>query len=121
VPGKIAWVELSKVYEKSDLRLNELTPSAQDDVKQGIEFDNAEDARRSLATLTDPNSSARKSPCSSSPVGSTSGSPSPGPPSSPPGLSSTGPTTPGSANPSSTPTGPDSVPMSASPTPTANC
>src|SRR6185437_8856967 len=55
VPGKIAWLDLSKVYEKSDLRLDELTPSAQDDVKQGIEFDSADDARRSLATLTDPN------------------------------------------------------------------
>ncbi len=121
VPGKIAWVDLSKVYEKSDLRLDELTPSAQDDVKQGIEFDNADDARRSLATLTDPNSSARKSPCSSSPVGSTNGSPSPAAPSSPPGLNSTSPNAPGSSNPSLTPTGPDSAPMSASPTPTANC
>src|SRR5690348_2322906 len=121
VPGKIAWVELSKVYEKSDLRLDELTPSAQDDVKQGIEFDSADDARRSLATLTDPNSSARKSRCSSSPVGSTNGSPSPGAPTSPPGLSSTSPNAPGSSNPSLTPTGPDSAPMSASPTPTANC
>jgi protein phosphatase len=121
VPGKIAWLDLSKVYEKSDLNLDELTPSAQDDVKQGIEFDSADDARRSLATLTDPNSSARKSRCSSSPVGSTNGSPSPGTSSSPPGLTSTSPIAPGSSNPSLTPTGPDSAPMSASPTPTANC
>jgi serine/threonine protein phosphatase PrpC len=121
VPGKIAWLDLSKVYEKSDLRLDDLTPSAQDDVKQGIEFDSADDARRSLATLTDPNSSARKSHCASSPVGSTSGSPSPAAPSSPPGLTTTSPTAPASPNTSLTPTGPDSVPVSVSPTPTANC
>jgi protein phosphatase len=121
VPGKIAWLDLSKVYEKSDLRLDDLTPSAQDDVKQGIEFDSADDARRSLATLTDPNSSARKSRCSSSPVASTNGSPSPSVASSPPGLTTTSPTAPGSPNSSLTPAGPDSTPVSVSPTPTANC
>jgi protein phosphatase len=121
VPGKIAWLDLSKVYEKSDLRLDELTPSAQDDVKQGIEFDSADDARRSLATLTDPNSSARKSRCSSSPVASTSGSPSPPVASNPPSPPPTSPTAPASPNSSLTPTGPDSVPVSTSPSPTANC
>jgi protein phosphatase len=121
VPGKIAWLDLSKVYEKSDLRLDDLTPSAQDDVKQGIEFDSADDARRSLATLTDPNSSARKSRCSSSPVGSTNGSPSPPVTSIPPSLPPTSPTAPGSPNSSLTPSGPDSVPVSTSPSPSANC
>ena len=123
VPGKIAWLDLSKVYEKSDLRLDELTPSAQDDVKQGIEFDNADDARRSLATLTDPSSSARKSPCSSSPVGSTNGSLSPtaSPPATPSVPASPGAAGTGLPTVTASPAGPDSVPVSVSPSPTVNC
>jgi protein phosphatase len=123
VPGKIAWVDLSKVYQISNLRLDELTPSAQDDVKQGIEFDNVEDAQHSLATLTDPNSSARKSRCSSSPTASANGSASPTVTASPPALTPSSPSVPGSGSPTTivSPTGPDSVPVSVSPTPTANC
>jgi PPM family protein phosphatase len=122
VPGKIAWLDLSKEFYTSNLRLDDLTPSAQDDVKQGIEFDNAEDARRSLATLTDPNSSARKSRCASTPAGSAGGSLSPSaPPISSQPAAPGNPSTPASPNGSLTATGPDSVPVTSSPTPTTNC
>src|SRR4029453_10163594 len=43
VPGpKIAWIDLSKVYESSDpkLKVDDLTPAAQDSVHAGIPVDN---------------------------------------------------------------------------------
>jgi PPM family protein phosphatase len=115
VPGKIAWLDLSKVYERSDLKLTDLTPSAQDTVKQGIEFDNADDARRSLATLTDPNSASRKARCpSGSAITSVSASPSPTLSLSPP-PPSIDPAASPSLAPTGNPTGPDGVPQSLSP------
>jgi protein phosphatase len=60
VPGKVAWLDLSSVHERSDLRLSDLTPVAQDNVKQGIPFDDVSDARRKLVELRDPNNPAHQ-------------------------------------------------------------
>jgi protein phosphatase len=68
VPGKIAGLELSAVYERSDLRLDELNQAAQDAVKQGILADTEEDARRKLAELMNPDNPARKVCPSASPT-----------------------------------------------------
>jgi protein phosphatase len=65
VPGKVAWLELSKIYRKSDLQLDELTPSAQADVRAGIQFDNASAAERRLMELADPANPNRKQNCPS--------------------------------------------------------
>ena len=51
VPGKIAWIELSKVYEPSTLKLDDLTPAAQSTVRQGIQVDSLEQAKDKLAAL----------------------------------------------------------------------
>jgi protein phosphatase len=117
VPGKIAWLDLSKVYEKSGLRLDDLTPSAQDTVRQGIEANNAEEARRKLAELTDPNNPSRKQRCPNASASASAGATATttaSPPAS--GTASLG--TPGvTVNPS----GPAGVPMSPSPAPAASC
>jgi protein phosphatase len=63
VPGKIAWIELSEVYESSDLKLDDLTPAAQSTVKQGIQVDSLDQAKDKLAALTDPDNPSRKQAC----------------------------------------------------------
>ena len=60
VPGRVAWIELSSVYERSDLQLSDLTPVAQDNVNQGIWASSRTDARRRLAQLSDPNNPANR-------------------------------------------------------------
>lgn len=60
VPGKVAWLDLSSVHERSDLRLSDLTPVARDNVKQGIPFDNVSGARKKLVELQDPNNPAHQ-------------------------------------------------------------
>jgi serine/threonine protein phosphatase PrpC len=51
VPGQIAGLHLSKVRVKSERRLDDLTPVAQHTVRQGIPFDNENEARRKLDEL----------------------------------------------------------------------
>ncbi|GAA0427445.1 protein phosphatase [Actinoplanes campanulatus] len=52
VPGQIAGVDLSTVSETSQVSLEDLTPVAQERVKQGIHADNQAAARSTLAGLT---------------------------------------------------------------------
>jgi serine/threonine protein phosphatase PrpC len=52
VPGEIAGLDLSSVNETSNARLEDLTTTAQDRVKQGILAENRPDAQRRLAELT---------------------------------------------------------------------
>jgi protein phosphatase len=54
IPGRIAGFELSTVDYLSDTSIDELTPVAQERVKEGIPSDNQADAREQLATLLDP-------------------------------------------------------------------
>lgn len=63
VPGKIAWIELSEVYESSELKLDDLTPAAQSTVRQGIQVDSLDQAKDKLAALTDPDNPSRKQAC----------------------------------------------------------
>jgi protein phosphatase len=60
VPGRVAWLDLSSVHERSDLRLSDLTPAAADNVKQGIWASSQSDARRRLSELRDPNNPANR-------------------------------------------------------------
>jgi hypothetical protein len=52
VPGEVAGFDLSSVNETSAARLDELTTTAQERVKEGIQADNQPDAQRMLAELT---------------------------------------------------------------------
>ncbi len=52
VPGEIAGLRLSSVYETSSTRIEDLTKVTQDTVRQGIQADNKDDARHKLAELT---------------------------------------------------------------------
>jgi protein phosphatase len=101
VPGQIAGLHLSSVQVTSGRKVDDLTPVAQNNVKQGIPFDNESDARRKLDELTsdDPANNNLKPPCH--PSASTSDLPS-----SPPA---------GTESPSGT--GGAISPISASPTP----
>src|SRR6266508_1773989 len=69
VPGQIAGLRLSSVVVTSERKIEDLTPVAQNTVKQGIPFDNEADARRKLEELTsdDPANSNVKPPCHPSP------------------------------------------------------
>jgi PPM family protein phosphatase len=113
VPGKIAWIDLSEVYESSTLKLDDLTPAAQSTVRQGIEVDNLDEAKDKLAALTDPDNPSRKQAC---PTGGPA-----------PSLSATGAVAPGvtpssPAVPTSTASTEASPTMaSETPTPTASC
>jgi hypothetical protein len=51
VPGQIAGLDLSSVNETSSTRLDDLTTTAQDRVKQGIQANNQPDAKRQLNDL----------------------------------------------------------------------
>jgi PPM family protein phosphatase len=79
VPGQIAGLRLSTVVVKSERKVEDLTPLAQNTVKAGIQFDNEEDGRRKLDELTreDPANNNLKPPCHPSPSPSDSASPSP--------------------------------------------
>ncbi|MEV6634421.1 protein phosphatase 2C domain-containing protein [Actinoplanes sp. NPDC051470] len=52
VPGEVAGLDLSSVNQTSNARLDDLTTTAQDRVKEGIQADNRPDAERRLAELT---------------------------------------------------------------------
>ncbi|HYN94895.1 MAG TPA: PP2C family serine/threonine-protein phosphatase [Pilimelia sp.] len=69
VPGQIAGLDLAKVHQTSDRRLDELTSVAQERVKQGIEADNETDAERTLQELlsADPDNPNLKPRCPPSP------------------------------------------------------
>jgi protein phosphatase len=56
IPGRIAGFELSTVDFLSDTEIDELTPVAQERVKEGIPSASQNDAREQLATLLDPSS-----------------------------------------------------------------
>jgi protein phosphatase len=125
VQGRIGPIHLSKVYEKSDLRVDDLTPSAQDSVNRGLLFDNADDARRALAGLTDPNSTSRKSRCPSGTSATAGPSASGTPPSASAGATvgasaSAGPSASATPNPTTT-AGPDGVAQTPSPSPNVSC
>ncbi|HWH00421.1 MAG TPA: BofC C-terminal domain-containing protein, partial [Pilimelia sp.] len=65
VPGQVAGLDLSRVHETSQTRLDELTSVAQDQVRQGIQARSESDAERTLAELTsqDPANPNRRQPC----------------------------------------------------------
>jgi protein phosphatase len=65
VPGKVAWLDLSKVYRRSDLHLADLTQSSQDTVRSGIIASSEPDAENKLLHLHDPGNMARTTPCPS--------------------------------------------------------
>jgi protein phosphatase len=69
VPGQIAGVDLSNVHHTSNTELDELTPVAQERVKQGIQAKNQADAERRLVELTrdEPGNPNRKPPCPTAP------------------------------------------------------
>ncbi|MEV0324906.1 BofC C-terminal domain-containing protein [Micromonospora echinospora] len=108
VPGQIAGLDLSNVHRTSAADLEDLTPAAQERVKQGIQAKSESDATRRLAELTDddPANPNLKPICPPSPTAT-------------PGLTTPAPT-PTQASPAAgaqvTPT-PSAVP-SATPTPT---
>jgi serine/threonine protein phosphatase PrpC len=54
VPGNVAWLNLHKVYRRSDLRLADLTESSQDTVRSGIIASSETDAESKLNHLRDP-------------------------------------------------------------------
>ncbi|MBT8224951.1 MAG: protein phosphatase [Dactylosporangium sp.] len=72
VPGRIAWLDLSTVYERSDLQLSDLTPVAQNNVKRGIPAEDRADAQRTLADLSDPDNPANRQHAQTCPSGSAS-------------------------------------------------
>ncbi|MET7417940.1 protein phosphatase 2C domain-containing protein [Dactylosporangium sp. NPDC005555] len=120
VPGKIAWIELSEVYESSELKLDDLTPAAQGTVKQGIQVGSLEQARDKLAALTDPDNPSRKQACPT-------GGPTPDPSMSATGATSavvpgvTGTASASAAPASAAPTSEPPTMASETPTPTASC
>jgi protein phosphatase len=90
VPGQIAGLRLSSVYQTSDTRIEDLNKVTQDTVRQGIQADNQDDARAKLAELTsdDPSNPHKLPLCTPSPsppaptptvTGATAGSPTPTP------------------------------------------
>ncbi|MEV4507742.1 protein phosphatase 2C domain-containing protein [Dactylosporangium sp. NPDC049525] len=120
VPGKIAWIDLSEVYEPSTLKLDDLTPAAQSTVKQGIEADSLDEAKDKLAALIDPDNPSRKPACPT-------GGPTPTPILSSTGAAAPGTTPTGAVVGSGAPTSPaastEAPPtmVSETPTPTAGC
>ena len=126
VPGKIAWIELSSVYQTSDLKMDELTPSAQDAVRAGIEAATLDAAKATLRQLADPNGTSLRSKCpggTASATASATATPTPTPTAVTPTPTGTAspPTSTGTptANPSTTANSTVGVP--ASPTPNASC
>jgi protein phosphatase len=80
IPAQVAGLHLSSEQERSATSLDELTKTAQDAVKEGIQAQNITDARRKLSLLTsdDPTNSNKLPPCQPLPSAEPSG-PSPGP------------------------------------------
>src|SRR5262249_24720414 len=113
VPGKIAWIELSEVYQRSELHMDDLTPTAQDQVRRGIDANSVDEARNKLNALSDPNNRSLKPKCPSAHTSTTPSAP-PSPPSASAGASATPSVT---TSPTGNPSGPDGVPASSSPTP----
>ncbi|WFE95611.1 PP2C family serine/threonine-protein phosphatase [Micromonospora sp. WMMD987] len=121
VPGQVVGLDLSSVHSISQAKLDDLTPAAQEQVKQGIQAKSQTDAQRRLAELTseDPTNPNLKPVCppapslvSGSPVPPTPtptptpGTPTPGTPT--PGVSTPGPTgVPGATGTPTLPTTPD--------------
>jgi len=116
VPGKVAWLDLHKVYKTSNLHLTDLTESSQDTVRSGIIANSEPDAENKLNHLRDPGNLAHTTPCPG-PVPSVDPSSGPTVPSQNPSA-----TTVTAASGSNTPTqaGPDSQSPSASPVPSAS-
>jgi PPM family protein phosphatase len=56
IPGEIAGFDLSTVDFLSNTKIDELTPVAQEKVREGIPSANQDEAREQLETLLDPNS-----------------------------------------------------------------
>ncbi|MEV6925421.1 protein phosphatase 2C domain-containing protein [Dactylosporangium sp. NPDC051485] len=66
VPGNIAWLKLSSVYQESDtLTLDDLNQVAQGNVRQGIQVDTLRQAQNKMAELEDPTNPSRKQACPS--------------------------------------------------------
>lgn len=113
VPGKIAWIDLSEVYERSTLKLDDLTPAAQSTVRQGIDAESLDEAKDKLAALTDPDNPSRKQACPT-------GDPSVSATSSPTGAVVPGATLSGSAVPTTAAATTEAPPTMTSETPTPN-
>ena len=91
IPGRIAGFELSTVDYLSTTKIDELTPVAQEQVREGIPAQNQQEAREQLRTLLDPQSrnvlpycptpspspTSSPAPVTSGPVASTSPTPDP--------------------------------------------
>jgi serine/threonine protein phosphatase PrpC len=121
VPGQIAGLNLSSVRSTSAMKLDDLTTSAQERVKQGIQADDETDANHRLAELIndDPTNPNLKPACPTpgSGVVDPTGSVTPAPSASGPttGASAgptTGPTVPSASGPASTP---DALPSDSAP------
>jgi protein phosphatase len=101
IPGTIAGFDLSTVNYLSNTRLDDLTPVAQDKVKEGIQAASQQEARAQLDNLIDPHGPNVLKPCAT---------PTPGPSESPEPSGGTTPSdspTPGATAPTgSQPTGP---------------
>src|SRR5690606_40598596 len=84
IPGRIAGFELSTVDYVSDTNLDELTPVAQERVKEGIGAETREEAEEQLRMLLDPGNKNLLPDCptptpTASPPATASASPSPPP------------------------------------------
>jgi protein phosphatase len=117
VPGKVAGLRLSRVHQRSERKVDELTKPAADQVRQGIPANNEADARKKLDQLISDNPSNNnvKPVCSPAP----SESPSAPPPSTPsPSLGQ--PVTSASASPSTVASSPSATAGDTSPTPASS-
>ncbi|MFG1607159.1 PP2C family protein-serine/threonine phosphatase [Actinoplanes sp. NPDC049265] len=122
VPGEVAGFDLSSVNETSTARLDDLTTTAQDRVKEGIQADNRPDAQRRLAELTanEPSNPNLKPICTSAGPSTSASAPASTPPTPPAAPSASGgssvPGRTASSAPATTPaTVPDASPSDAAP------
>jgi protein phosphatase len=85
VPGTVAGLHLSRVHERSERKVDELTKPAGERVRQGIPATNEAAAKRLLGDLIrdDPTNNNVKPVCSPGPTESPSASPTPSPTPSP--------------------------------------
>lgn len=79
VQGKVVGLKLNRVDSTSDLTLADLTPVAQDRVRQGIPASSRADAEKTLQDLRDPNNGNLKQTCPAIDDPGASASPSPRP------------------------------------------
>jgi protein phosphatase len=103
IPGKIAGFDLSTIDQTSNTKIDELTPVAQQKVREGIPSGSEAEAMQQLANLLNP-SNRNVLPICPTPAPVTTATPLPGTTTSP-GASSASPTT-QQSEPSSVPTGP---------------